>query len=52
LVNQAGSFSGEVEIPAGPGFVTVEAPGAWSLRPAVAATTTVATTALPTTTTA
>ena len=39
LVNQAGSFSGDIEVPAGPGFLTVEAPGRWSLRPQVPATT-------------
>jgi hypothetical protein len=52
LVNQAGSFSGEIEVPAGPGFLTVEAPGRWSLRPEAPARTTVATTASPTTTAA
>ncbi len=39
LVNQAGSFSGDIEVPAGPGFLTVEAPGPWSLRPQTPATT-------------
>lgn len=34
LVNQAGPFSGDIEVPAGPGFVTVDAPGPWSLQPA------------------
>jgi hypothetical protein len=52
LVSQTGPFSGEIEVPAGPGFLTVEASGAWSLRPKAPATTTVATTTLPTTTTA
>jgi hypothetical protein len=53
MVNQAGPFSGGIDVPAGPGFLTVEAPGAWSLRPPqTPATSTVATTALPTTTTA
>ena len=33
LVNQAGPFSGDIEVPAGPGFVTVDAVGAWSLQP-------------------
>jgi hypothetical protein len=33
LVNQAGPFEGDIVVPAGPGYVTVEAPGAWSLRP-------------------
>ena len=33
LVNQAGPFSGDVEVPAGPGFVTIDAPGPWSLQP-------------------
>ena len=34
LVNQAGPFTGTIEVPAGPGFVTVDAPGSWSLQPA------------------
>jgi hypothetical protein len=33
LANQSGPFTGEIEVPAGPGFVTVEAPGSWSLQP-------------------
>jgi hypothetical protein len=50
LVNQAGPYADAIEVPAGPGFVTVEAPGAWALRPQVPATTsTVGTTASPST---
>jgi hypothetical protein len=50
LINQAGPFAGAIEVPAGPGFVTVEAPGAWSVRPQVPATTsTAASTAAPST---
>lgn len=51
LVNEPGAFNGEVTLPAGPGFVTVEAFGSWSLTyPAGAVTTTAApTTASPTT---
>ncbi|HET9665400.1 MAG TPA: hypothetical protein VFP09_01530 [Desertimonas sp.] len=33
LVDQTGPFTGTVEIPAGPGFVTVDAAGSWSLQP-------------------
>jgi hypothetical protein len=51
VVNQTASFSGAIEVPAGPGFLTVEAPGGWSLRPEAPATTTVATTTLPATST-
>jgi hypothetical protein len=40
LVNQGGAFSGQIEVPAGPGFITVEAPGRWSLRPPAPAVTT------------
>ena len=34
LVDEPGPFSGPIEVPAGTGFVTVDAPGTWSLRPA------------------
>ncbi len=37
LVNQPGPFTGDVEVPAGPGFITIEAPGSWSLRPSAPA---------------
>jgi hypothetical protein len=41
LVTQAGPFTGDIEVPAGPGFLTVDAPGPWSLRlPASQPTTT------------
>jgi hypothetical protein len=39
LINEAGPFTGAIEVPAGPGFVTVEAPGTWSLQPPAPATT-------------
>ena len=38
LLNQAGPFTGDVEVPAGPGFITVEAAGRWELRPPAPAT--------------
>lgn len=33
LVGEAGAFTGDVELPPGPGFLTIEAPGDWALRP-------------------
>ena len=33
LVNQAGPYTADIEVPAGPGFVTIDAPGNWSLQP-------------------
>ena len=39
LVNQDGPFSGTIDVPAGPGFVTIDAAGAWSLQPATPPTT-------------
>jgi hypothetical protein len=38
LVNQAGPFTGDIEVPAGPGFVTIEAPGSWTLQPPASTT--------------
>ena len=48
LVDEPAAFSGEVTLPAGPGFVTVEAFGSWSISfvpPAAASTTAAPTTA-------
>lgn len=48
LVDEPAAFSGEVTLPAGPGFVTVEAFGSWSISfvpPAAASTTSAPTTA-------
>jgi hypothetical protein len=42
LVNEAGPFSGDVTLPAGPGFITVDASGAWSITPPAGATPTAA----------
>jgi hypothetical protein len=39
LVNQTGPFTGDIEVPAGPGFVAVDAPGPWSLAPLASAPT-------------
>jgi hypothetical protein len=36
LADQLGPFTGDIEVPAGPGFLSVEAAGAWSLRPQAA----------------
>ena len=47
LVNQAGPFTADVEVPAGPGFITIEAPGAWSLRPPAPTSSTTTTTTSP-----
>jgi hypothetical protein len=33
LVNQPGPFTGDIDIPAGPGFLTVDAPGPWTVQP-------------------
>jgi hypothetical protein len=40
LANQAGPFTGDIEVPAGPGFLTVDAAGPWSLQPPAPPTTT------------
>jgi hypothetical protein len=32
LIEQPGPFTGDAEVPAGPGFLSVEAAGAWTLR--------------------
>lgn len=37
LVNEAGAFTGEITLPSGPGFVTVDAPGPWSIKPPASA---------------
>jgi hypothetical protein len=33
LVSETGPFSGQITVPAGPGFITVDAVGSWSLAP-------------------
>jgi hypothetical protein len=40
LVSQVGPFTGDIEVPAGPGFVTIDAAGSWSLQPSEAPTST------------
>lgn len=39
IVDETGPFTGEVTLPAGPGYVGVDAAGAWTLIPAAAAET-------------
>jgi len=49
LLDETGAFSGPVTLPPGPGYVTIDAAGPWSLTPVAPAVATTSTVAITTT---